>query len=547
MSSPIGRRERLPNANNPRVLTRLLELIAEGTRGSRALSEVLECDIRTVQYYLQAGVWLRLLDDEDLPTLTKLGLEYVFGGRRRKRVYAEAVWANTTVQAVFGGMTKAPPAGEIAARLQRLDPTLAPTTARRRATAVRGLVSPALRFKPKVAARSEQLGLGFPMAASSTAEQVLVDVDSVPGSLPALEAYLYVYRQLLAHGELSPGHVRALLDQAGGRDCAVGDYIDLALRRGDAWRVGEHLVVSRGAVERRELVDGVLGVAFSDPAYRSYVKLTAQIADGHNYGRLEHERGKRRFEAWDKRVFGEPLQPHRLAEHLDRILLGRPIDVYPLAERPGPELPHRAEPFLDLVEASGVALAAPPSLRVLGGGVRGVNQVLQRARAVVSAPMPTDARVRVHGGLVAPGARPLRSVPDTVSLRLRALSHVPHLALVTALLLAHRRAGFRIALEHDESGLGVTRERERLGSLDEVLAGFCEQREWVLSTSRYSLPATELLDLLQRLGVAVKLRTAWALNEDLFLRFREEPEDRELYGRLRPLEDAVARFLDEWV
>jgi len=481
MSEPIGRSQRLPNANNPRVLTSLLERVAEGVRGSRALSEALECDIRTVQYYLQAGVWLRLLDDDEVPTLTPLGLEYVFGGRRRKRIYAEAVWANATVRHVFSGATKPPPAAEIASRLQDLDPTLAPTTARRRATAVRGLVSPALRFKPKRAARTEQLALSFPMAPTTQVAKVLAEVDIQPGALPALEAYVYVYRQLLAHGELAPGHLRALLDQAGGRDCAVGDYIDLALRRGDAWRVGEHLVVSRGAVERRDLVDGVLGVAFSDPAYRSYVKLTAQIADGHNYGRLEHERSKRRFEAWDRRVFGEPLETHRIAEHLDRILLGRPIDVYPLAERPGPELPHRAEPFLDLVEARGVALAAPPSLRILGGGVRSVNQVLQSARSAVSAPMPVDARQRVHGGLVAPGQRPLKSIPDTVTLRLRALSHVPHLALVTALLLAGRRAGFRFSLEHDDTGLAVLREREHLGSLETLLAGFCEDRGWLLS------------------------------------------------------------------
>ena len=57
------RADLIPNANRPAVLARTIELVARGLRTPRGLQEALGLDPRTVQYYLQAGAWLGLLEN----------------------------------------------------------------------------------------------------------------------------------------------------------------------------------------------------------------------------------------------------------------------------------------------------------------------------------------------------------------------------------------------------------------------------------------------------------------------------------------------------
>src|SRR5690606_1664855 len=177
----------LPNANSPQLLTRLLELVARGVRSTRGLQEALAVEPRTVQYYTRAAEWLGLLDGDGACTLTPLGLEYVYAGRERPRGYASAVRANALAPAVLepsGGERLPPPRGlgyvyagrerprvyasavranalaaavleqsggerlptldEVQRAVARAEPTLAPATVRRRASAVRALIAPAV-------------------------------------------------------------------------------------------------------------------------------------------------------------------------------------------------------------------------------------------------------------------------------------------------------------------------------------------------------------------------------------------------------------------
>ena len=68
MSARPARQTLIPNANNVRLLARLVELVARGVRDNRTLAMLLDCEVRTVNYYTQAGDWLNLLStDEKTP------------------------------------------------------------------------------------------------------------------------------------------------------------------------------------------------------------------------------------------------------------------------------------------------------------------------------------------------------------------------------------------------------------------------------------------------------------------------------------------------
>ncbi len=93
----------LPNANSPRLLARLLEMVARGVRSSRGLQEALGVNLRTVQYYLRAGEWLGFIEPGGETRLSPLGLEYVYDVGHRRHVYSRAVWANGFVQELMAG------------------------------------------------------------------------------------------------------------------------------------------------------------------------------------------------------------------------------------------------------------------------------------------------------------------------------------------------------------------------------------------------------------------------------------------------------------
>ena len=138
MAKRTPRHTLIPNANNVRFLTRVLEFVAKGVRDPKALAEVLDCEVRTIHYYTQAGDWLGLIETQESrdPHLTRLGLEFVYAGRQRPKVYAEAIWSTPFVIDLMSGQDALPSADLIAEFIETTVPEMAPTTARRRASAV---------------------------------------------------------------------------------------------------------------------------------------------------------------------------------------------------------------------------------------------------------------------------------------------------------------------------------------------------------------------------------------------------------------------------
>lgn len=537
-------RERIPNANNPSILTRLLEYVAQGVRKPGGLAELLECEGRTVNYYVQAGQWLRMLEPGEI-RLTPLGLEYVYGGRDRPAIYARAAWGVPLVQRLLDGGAELPEPEAMAKILAEVDPTLAPSTARRRSSAVRGLLAPALRFFPPPQAHDqEQLALPLVSTPPGEIARVLPAAGPDEEVVPNPEVYLFIYRTLLENGELNLGQLRAVLDQAGGRDRPVGTYVEMAQRRGDVLRVGEQLVVTRGAIQRRDSADSPTGIVLTDPGYREYLDVLRQVAGGEGRHALRYGRLRHRYASWDARVFGESASPARVARELDRVLLGRPLSAYPVAGDPGRPVPAVEAGFLERFPDRDLAVALPSSLGLVSAGLKGLNHLLN-TRNAVRPPSPVDRRAVVHGGLLHPGEPPPRSIPDRISLRLRLISRVPHAALTVALTLAHRRVGSRWALRPRSGRVDVQRGRESLGDLIAVLDGYMRHRGWLVARhGRGSLGGGALVSLLEQLGVVTSLSRHVALREDFFERLQTEVEDRELYESLRPVEDALVSYLE---
>lgn len=551
MSTRPTRAELIPNANSPRLLVRLLELVSQGVRDPRTLAEILQCEPRTVNYYTQAAEWLGLMTADDAqgrPLLTRLGLELAFGGSDRPRVYARAVWGNDFVAQLMAGRHALPDVEVISRFILQAAPDMAPSTVRRRASAVRSLIAPALRHLSARQQPATQLSLDFGGWAPGPPRPPRVDSRGLSADSP--EAYRVLLRALLDHGELALGHLRALLDAAGGREVPLGGLVEMALRRGDAHRVGEALVASWGAVWRRDLAETVAGVALSDPRYREYLRTLREAAGGHPGAGARYGQLRERFAAWDRRVFGEQASPARLARDLERILLGRSIESFPLAGEAGPEPGPATGPFLELLEEEGLVLSLPPTLSALTEGVGAINRQLDAGRHTkggAGPPRLVDRRELVHGGLFAPGESPPRAIPDRVTLRQRALTHVPHLAMLTAVLLLHRRPTGRRVVRLRDGILELSAGRTRLGDLLYLLDEFASEQGWlVVRRARGGLGGEVLAEVLESLGVAVRLGAMLVLDEEFFLRLRAEPEGQLLHEQLQPLADRIDQFLEGW-
>ncbi|MCB9743522.1 MAG: hypothetical protein H6741_05805 [Alphaproteobacteria bacterium] len=551
MSRP-PRQTLIPNANNPRLLNRVVELVAQGIRAPKSMAEILDCELRTVHYYTQAGEWLRLLDTDPKtlhPFLTRLGLEYAYAGRDRGQVYARAVWSNDFVVQLMKGRGGIPSAEVIAGFIRQWVPDMAASTARRRATSVKALIEPALRLRtspPKP--KAHQLSLNFAAPGRSTPKPEPLDLRAGVEESP--DVYRVLLRALLDNGELSLGQIRALLDASGGQEVPITGYVTMALRRGDAHRVGDHLIATWGSVWRREIAETVAGVALSDPDYRDYLTQLRAAAAGDPGAAARYGRMRQRYAGWDRRVFGESTTPERLARDLDRVLLGRPIDAFPLAGETGPVPGPTTGPFLNLLERDDLVLALPPSVLELRGGVSRVNALLQakaQGKNNTSLPSLVDDRELVHGGLCHPGERPPRAIPDTISLRLRVLMHVPHLAMLAGLLVLHRRPDWPMRLVVEEDSLVLKRGRTEIGEVLFLLDEFASEQGWLVARRpRVGLSGVQLVEVLEGLGVATRLGSLAVLDEDFFVRLRADAEDREVYEDLSPLVDRLQLFTEAW-
>jgi len=555
MSPRKHRADLIPNANNPRLLQRLVRLVASGIRKQRALAEVLQVELRTVHYYTQAGEWLGLLATDREVHLTPRGVEFAFAeARQRARLYAKAVWSVPLVQALLSGRGDLPDTEVIASFILENEPSMSPRTARRRATSLRGLLEPALRHRPsRTEPKSRQLAFSFASAANDEPDipslrSTAAAVDLRAGTEHNPDIYARILTAILDHGEITTGQIRALLDEMGARDCPLGGYIEMAVRRHDAVRQADRLIATAGAASRREFaVDGVL-VALTDPAYRAYLSALMTAEDTPAAVRERTTLG-RRFGAWDKRIFGNQLSEDTVREAIARPLVGRRLDSLPTAGSSGIPPILTSAPFLEMIGSRGLMVSFPSGLRALHGGVAWVNNALTRNRnapAGVRLPSPVDTRAAIHGGLLCPGETLPRSIPDNLTLRLRLLTHCPAFAMLSALLLLDRKENVKLRILEDEQGPAIHWGKKRVGGLLESFDKFVSSQDWiVVRPLSGGIVGLHLIDTGVATGMCSRVGRRIVLNEQLFLRLQEDVEARMTYDALLPLEDKLHAWLDQ--
>jgi hypothetical protein len=544
------RADLVPNANNPRLLQRLIRLVATGVRRPRALAEVLQIEVRTVHYYTQAGEWLGLLATDKEVHLTPRGVEFAFADpRQRTRLYALAVWSVPLVQALLSGRGDLPQTDVIASFILQRESGMSPRTARRRATSLRGLIEPALRHRPtKNTSRGTQMSLRFPIP-GTTGSPVRrnLGVDLRAGTENNPDVYARLLHALLDHGELSTGQIRGLLDAMGARDCPLGGYVEMALRREDATRIGDRLVVTANAIQRREVAEDGILTALTDPAYRAYLDQLMAEVDSPLTKQAIRSLGQR-FAQWDQRIFGERLSTENVRAMRDKPLVGRRLESLARAANRGPSLPPSSQPFVNVLDTPLLPIAFPSSLTGLTGGVATINEALKNARtapASVRLPSPIDPRAQIHGGLLCPGETLPRAIPDNLTLRLRLMTHTPVVSLLVAMLLLARKESVDLRIQGGDEGYTVSWGNQSVGPLLEVMEGFSRDQGWVVvRPANGGLLATALIATCEDLGLVAKVRTRVVLAEPVFLRLQEDIESRLAYESLLPLEDRLHAWLD---
>ena len=533
----------VPNANSPELLTRLLDMVGRGVRSTRSLSEALGVEPRTVEYYSQAGEWLGFLEVGEECQLTPLGMEYVYAGKDQALVYARAVWANPLVaELLVASDDKLPSIRVVSEMISARDPNMAPTTVRRRASSLRGLIAPAIGV-PRVRRRQDahQLALPFGARLPPPPKRRLKSVGATEFNP---DAYHYLLGGLYDYGELRLNQIRGLLDRAGAAHAPIGGYIRMVVERGDAERVSESLVATAAGSRRLDLLDSTSSILLSDPAYRSYLsdclRSSSDLAAARRWRQQQS-----RYRSWDDRIVGHPVEPDTLLRELEEVLLERSLESFPVAVPEDERVP-KTGPFLEVWAQPELRIALPPSLAGLQGGVAAINREL---RAVRQSPDATRAPslaspVRwVHGGALHPGEAPPRAVPDTRSLRLRLITNSPYVTLTVALLLIHRGQPENLRVHRSRGRWRVRWKKRNIGALLQVMDRFAARRGYtVLRRPKGGLPDAALLDMLESVGIASTLGKQAVLSERFFGQLREAPEESEVFALLRPL---VQTFEDD--
>ena len=551
MTARRHRADLIPNANNPRLLQRLVRLVASGIRKQRALAEVLQVELRTVHYYTQAGEWLGLLATDKEVHLTPQGVEFAFAEpRQRPKMYAKAVWGVPIVQALLSGRGDLPGTEMIASFIIEQEPTMSPRTARRRATSLKGLIEPALRHRPtQKTPQGEQLAFNFFAQSTQKTPKTFAttDVSLRAGTENNPDVYARLLTALLDHGEITTGQIRSLLDNMGGRDCPLGGYVEMATRRQDAVRQADRLVATRGAVQRREFCDDGILVALTDPAYRAYLSAMSHAEDS-PVAKRERKSLNKRFREWDQRIFGESITEENVADSMDRPLVGRRLDGVPVAGSITHMPASSSAPFIEMIDVPEMMISFPSSLRTLYAGVSIVNESLQRNRnapAGVRIPSPMDTRAQIHGGILCPGETLPRSIPDNLTLRLRLLTHCPAFSLLTSLLLLDRKENVALRILVDENGPSIHWGKQPIGTLLDGLDRFGQSQKWIVCRPLSGgLQGIHLIDTAIGLGLCARVGRRIVLDEQLFLRLQEDAEARMVYESLMPLEDRIHAWLD---
>jgi hypothetical protein len=499
-------------------------------------------DLRTIQYYVGAAEWLGLVEPGPDRLLTPVGLEIALGDSPDE-AYARAVWSQPLVASLIGGGRELPQLDDVTLAIARAEPELAPATVRRRASSVRSLMAPAL--DPTRRRAPEHLQLDLPLVPRLPAPPQQLTPGRARDADP--DVYRFVLGALLDHGELTLGHLRALLDRSGGAELAIGGYVDLAVQRADAVRSGERILITPGAVARREIAGTTAGIILSHPAYRRWLRDLRDAGNSDRQAEIRANAAAARFRAWDERLLGKAADPGDLDVDLAKIVLDRSPDSYPLAGEPGPEPAVVVASWLDAWEQPDLVVCLPPTLEVLRGGLSAVNGALAAARQgsrEVGLPDASSRPARAHGGLLHPGEALPRTVPDLISLRQRALMNAPYIAVLAALLLIHREQPERFRVRRRRGAWALQRAAKTLGPLLDVIDTFFLEIGHVPSRRPGAgLSADDLLSGLQAIGIVADLGGVLALDERLFHRLRTEPEQIEIHGLLRPLADALEAHL----
>lgn len=530
-------RDALPSASSPQLLIHLLDALARGVRSHKALEEALGVDPRTVRYYLHAAGWLGLLAGGSDPQLTPEGLALVYAGASRRERFVRALREQPVIAELLEAHGGRPSPADVHALVARRERHLAASTLERKASALRGLLAPLLDAVAVDAGPAEQLDLPLgqgPALVEGVAPARLAGTSFSPDLLRLLLA------ALLEHGELSLGHVRGLLDEAGASDAPLGGYVEHLLARGDAVRVEDRLVVTPEAVRRPEVASTTAGLVLSDPGWRAHVA-AQRGADPPPLGR---------WRPWDRRLFGHDLDPATLDADLKRVLRDRTLAGHPSAGGPSGFVPAGlGRPFLEVWTEAGLVVALPPTLGQIWEGAPGVNRHLRNARhrgEAVARPSIASRPVAVHGGLLAPGTPPPRVVPDARTLRQRLVASSPYVACTVALLLAHRADPARHELRLHGGEVVVRRLKVRVAPLLPWLDAFGRSRGWVVARrgAEGTLSGARFVSLLEHVGLVVLAGERVVLDDAFFARLRSDDERVELAGPLGALAEAVSAFLD---
>ncbi len=524
--------DRVPSANNPQLLTRLVGAIASGLRTTPTLREALGVQAQTVRNYVHAARWLGFAMGDDPLRLTALGLAYAYAGQRQQQLYVQAVWSNpAAADLLVASDGRLPDVPHVERMIREGEPDLAEATVRRRASAVRGLIAPAVgRSRPHPPAQDE-LQLALPLGHAAAG-----DGEPPPPAAGARsddpDVYRYVWSQLLDHGELRLAHLEGILARAG----VAVDPAEAVLRaqaRGDAVLHDDRLVITAASVRRRSLSASTSSVILSDPDYRAYLRLLVATR-----GQPGPPGFAQRFAAWDRWLFGGPASPADVEAALRGLLLERSLEAFPVARGDALPPPVATAPFLRTWDLPGLPLAFPPTLRQLLGGAEAV------ARLEVDSEVPSvvTAPAVVHAGLRAPeeAAAPLPA--DAEGLRARAVRTCPAAALLAALLLLHRQRPHRLAVGHASTGWGVHLGASEQVPLGEFLASFADHRRWVFARRPTGgVGANTLVGVAEALGIAERVGRLAVLTESLAVQLPRADAGE----ALQALADALASWVDQ--
>lgn len=504
-----------PALGNPRRMLRVLEAVFGGVRRPASIARLLDVDVRVVRAYIAHATWIGLARDAPEPHLTGLGLEFVLASRLRADVMARAVAAHPVLSA--GTEIEA-----IEIALLQAGISASAALARRDARAVRRLVEGAKRARAD--APDAQLSFSFPGPLPDNPRGA-----GAESGEDSLDIYAWVLRGLLEHGELSLATLRGLLDAAGAENAGIGAYAALAVRRKDATRRGETLVVTAGAVQRFQLSESAVSIALSDPDFRVWLE-GGSVAPG--------EQG--RCQRWGRRLFG--AKP--VAEALSRLLFGRRLASFPLAGEAGQELPPPTGAFADAIANGPVAFALPRTVSTLDAGLSWVHTAWRgavMAPAAARVPGVLDGRIVVYGGLFSPGEAVPRNIPDLLSLRLRAVRNIPALTLLAAAGDLHRHKLLRLRDKGDT--VWVETPGRTPVTFDELLDIVAKSRGWVISRGPARSPWPTIVATAVKLGILVRSRDLVTIDETFFMRLGSDPEHHELHERLAAPRDALESAL----